>query len=540
MRSAGSFFFPLDVRLGLGTEGYSPAVLAKAVRQASKASSFAEASDDLRELAEVEISPTHLQRLSERIGEEWVEIRDEEVEKFRQRRAGANLQGAAARGGGGDAGRRPFADACRGLRPGRERAELARVEGGVLPDARRRRPRAWTRSRNRRRSFWSRRKRRVWRRKSSGAAGRRRSGTTSIASEAKSSKGRRSGRSSQKRRRWRKRNRTRVRTVVATMENSETFGWQVAAEVHRRGLDQAKRKACVCDGQAYNWSIYEMHLLPAGVHRDLGFRSPPGVPLRRGPRLSRLGRGAGLEDVRAVAPLGVVGKSRHAAVEPACRGRGVGGERFGRGGQKANGRGDVDVRDEQPRTHGLSRVPPLGPADQQRPGGVDDQANQPPRQRQREILAGRRCRSDPATACGPIEPRRPLEPDTGRAPANTAAPPAPAASPRPRERAGTGMHPAPTDSPGKYVTIAEAARLLSLSPQSLRAWDRAGRLDGAVVRTPGGHRRFNLDQLQAEALGVQPTANGSKVPGIYVRVSNKSQNKVNNEGKRPCLGRLPG
>ena len=35
-------------------------------------------------LADVEISPTHLQRLSERIGEEWVEVRDEEVEKFRK------------------------------------------------------------------------------------------------------------------------------------------------------------------------------------------------------------------------------------------------------------------------------------------------------------------------------------------------------------------------------------------------------------------------------------------------------------------------
>jgi hypothetical protein len=65
-------------------------------------------------------------------------------------------------------------------------------------------------------------------------------------------------------RRPRNRRRTRVRTVVATMANSETFGWQVAAEVHRRGLDRAPRKACVCDGQAYNWSIYEMHLLPAG------------------------------------------------------------------------------------------------------------------------------------------------------------------------------------------------------------------------------------------------------------------------------------
>jgi hypothetical protein len=55
------------------------------------------------------------------------------------------------------------------------------------------------------------------------------------------------------------------------MENSDTFGWQVAAEVHRRGLDLAKRKACVCDGQAYNWSIYEMHLLPLGFVAVLDF-----------------------------------------------------------------------------------------------------------------------------------------------------------------------------------------------------------------------------------------------------------------------------
>ena len=84
--AAGSFFFPLDVRLKLGTEGYSPAVLEKGGRQASKATSFVEASEDMRELAEIEISPTHLQRLSERIGKEWSELRDEDVEKFRQRR----------------------------------------------------------------------------------------------------------------------------------------------------------------------------------------------------------------------------------------------------------------------------------------------------------------------------------------------------------------------------------------------------------------------------------------------------------------------
>src|SRR5262249_5584385 len=71
--------------------------------------------------------------------------------------------------------------------------------------------------------------------------------------------------------RTRRRVRRVVRTVVATMQNSETFGWQVAAEVQRRGLHKAKRKACVCDGQKYNWSIWEMHLVMLGFIAVLDF-----------------------------------------------------------------------------------------------------------------------------------------------------------------------------------------------------------------------------------------------------------------------------
>jgi hypothetical protein len=55
------------------------------------------------------------------------------------------------------------------------------------------------------------------------------------------------------------------------MADSETFGWQVAAEVKRRGLDRARRKACVCDGQQYNWTLFEMHLLPSGFIGILDF-----------------------------------------------------------------------------------------------------------------------------------------------------------------------------------------------------------------------------------------------------------------------------
>src|ERR1051326_2126398 len=67
-------------------EGYSPRVLEKAVRQASKASSFEDASEDLCELAGISISASHLQRLSQRIGREWAQARDQEVQAFREKR----------------------------------------------------------------------------------------------------------------------------------------------------------------------------------------------------------------------------------------------------------------------------------------------------------------------------------------------------------------------------------------------------------------------------------------------------------------------
>ena len=55
------------------------------------------------------------------------------------------------------------------------------------------------------------------------------------------------------------------------MVDSETFGWQMAAEVKRRGLERARRKACVCDGQKYNWTLFEMHLVPWGFIGILDF-----------------------------------------------------------------------------------------------------------------------------------------------------------------------------------------------------------------------------------------------------------------------------
>lgn len=48
-----------------------------------------------------------------------------------------------------------------------------------------------------------------------------------------------------------------VRTCVATMANCKGFGPMVAAEAQERGFYQAKRRAFVGDGAAYNWGIHK-------------------------------------------------------------------------------------------------------------------------------------------------------------------------------------------------------------------------------------------------------------------------------------------
>jgi hypothetical protein len=48
------------------------------------------------------------------------------------------------------------------------------------------------------------------------------------------------------------------------MADRDAFGYPVAAEVQRRRLGEAARKACVCDGQKWNWAVFALHLLPWG------------------------------------------------------------------------------------------------------------------------------------------------------------------------------------------------------------------------------------------------------------------------------------
>lgn len=241
----------------MGTEGYSPRVLEKAVRQAAKAPSFKEASEDLRALAEVSISATHLQRLSERVGREWAQTRDQEVEAFRKselvcayaaapKAAAVMLDGGRVQTRADESGRgvhdpkwrETKVACCLSLSTQEQTADpqpeppskfldparVASLVAGIKTQrvARGRAPAAKAKQRP-------------------------------------------------KKKRRRPASKKRVRTVIASMADSETFGWQMAAEVQRRGLDRAQRKACVCDGQQYNWTLFAMHLLPWGFIGILDF-----------------------------------------------------------------------------------------------------------------------------------------------------------------------------------------------------------------------------------------------------------------------------
>lgn len=202
------------------------------------------------------ISATHVQRLSHRIGKEWAQARDQEVQAFREDKLvcayaaappaaavmldGGRLQTRAEECGRGvhEAAWRETKTACCLSLNAAEHAEDPQPEP---PE-----------------KFLD-----------VGRAGR-------LAAEVKRRSRPALGRAepAKKPRRKKKparKSRQRVRTVVASMADSDRFGWQVAAEVKRRGLDRARRKACVCDGQQYNWTLFAMHLLPWGFIAVLDF-----------------------------------------------------------------------------------------------------------------------------------------------------------------------------------------------------------------------------------------------------------------------------
>ena len=139
------------------------------------------------------------------------------------------------------------------------RARASRTRRALMPSRSSSRPSAPSGRRSSRPPTSMTRRRSSWARADlGGVSGRGTSPTTPAAPKSKSKpkRRRRSGQSMRSRR--------RVRTVLATTRDNEAFGWHVAAEVHRRGLDQAAQKACLGDGSKAIWALFELHLFGAG------------------------------------------------------------------------------------------------------------------------------------------------------------------------------------------------------------------------------------------------------------------------------------
>jgi hypothetical protein len=211
-------------------------------------------------LADVSISPAHLQRVSERIGKEWAQARDQEVQAFRDDKllcAYAAAPAAAAVMVDGGRVQTRAEDSGHGVEDPRWREtkvacclSLSSTENTEDPQPE---PPSKFLDPKRVAELTAEVKRRN--RPALGRAPER---------TAKPTKQRR-------RRKKQRRSSKRVRTVVASMADSETFGWQVASEIKRRGLDRARRKAYVCDGQPYNWTLFAMHLVAWGFIGILDF-----------------------------------------------------------------------------------------------------------------------------------------------------------------------------------------------------------------------------------------------------------------------------
>lgn len=72
----------------------------------------------------------------------------------------------------------------------------------------------------------------------------------------------------------------------------------------------------------------------------------------------------------------------------------------------------------------------------------------------------------------------------------------------------------------KFVSIAEAAKALGVSPQTLRRWEREGKAV-PTEKTAGGRRRYDLAKLRPDLFRAESVADRKTV--AYARVSSHDQ-----------------
>ena len=78
---------------------------------------------------------------------------------------------------------------------------------------------------------------------------------------------------------------------------------------------------------------------------------------------------------------------------------------------------------------------------------------------------------------------------------------------------------------GKIISISKVSELTGVTIKTLKIWDKEGKLK-AKYKTPGGHRRYDLDDIKT-FVGENPNQTKGKV-FIYCRVSTKKQKENGN------------
>lgn len=254
-------FFPLDRTLQLGPSRRSPEILKRVVEQGGNSTSFKEASKQFQRNLSVNIGPKETQRLTEQIGQQWSAARDEQVEQFKQGKL-ARLHGQAPQAAVVmvDGGRTQIRadEAGAGVHEAGWRevkyASLATLASRVSTTDPTPEPPSKLLNPERVKKI-------VEQMHDQHVPVRKQVAATLAAKKRKS----------QRRKPFNRRITRLITTFVATMQHSEQFGYMVATETFLRSLDRAERKAYVCDGLPYNWSVYEAHFRASGFVPILDF-----------------------------------------------------------------------------------------------------------------------------------------------------------------------------------------------------------------------------------------------------------------------------
>lgn len=246
--TAAGTFSPLRIPLGLDEHGYSSSVIEQVVTATARFSSFRDATYAVQ-MSGIDISESQVRRLAHEVGAELIEQRDRKVIKHRRRQLAtcvAVIPEAVAVEVDGGRIRTRAADSGPGVHDAQNKedkiAALVTLSGLTFTADPQPEPPDSLRCPRRVQRLVTQMK---------GQAG---DANTQEISDEPTDPGTEQA-EAEATERWSPER--LVRTCVASLETSASFGPMMAAEAQQRHFYEAPRRAFVADGMAYNWSIHE-------------------------------------------------------------------------------------------------------------------------------------------------------------------------------------------------------------------------------------------------------------------------------------------